>query len=448
MLDELSDAARQLTPFGFFARLLGARKGRAKFLARLGPEANDALDEFLNLALDYETRETPSLQGFLNWLRAAQSEVRRDMEMARDEVRVMTVHGAKGLEANTVILADTTTPPGGPRDPRLLTLDNGALVWATARANDVDAMMDARALAQQDARDEYRRLLYVAMTRAAERLVICGTQGARKIPEGCWYQLVENAMADECVSEPADDGSGEVLRYRKGEQATTVLQENILPAAIKPASLMSWLTTDATSGISQPRAITPSSVMDDDDARPFTAAGNAQALLRGTLVHRLLQSLPDIPSERRAKAAADYLGRTGAEFSTDERKTFAEQALFLLADARFSELFSPGSRAEVPIVGWVEIHGEKRRVSGQVDRLAVTQASVLIGDFKTNRPPPSRIEEVPQSYIRQLALYRAVLKKLYPNKPIRAALIWTEVPDLMELSDEALDAALAAITPA
>ena len=145
-LDELAQAAQSLTPFGFFARVLGAMRSRAKFLARLGPEANDALDEFLNLALDYEARETPSLQGFLNWLRAAQSEVRRDMEMARDEVRVMTVHGAKGLEANTVILADTTTPPGGPRDPRLLTLDNGALVWATARANDVDAMMDARAL--------------------------------------------------------------------------------------------------------------------------------------------------------------------------------------------------------------------------------------------------------------------------------------------------------------
>src|SRR5664280_3753342 len=151
-LDALASAARQLSPFAFFAHVLGAARGRAKFLARLGPEANDALDEFLNLALDYETRQTPSLQGFLAWLRAAKSEVKRDMEMVRDEVRVMTVHGAKGLEANTVILADTTTPPGGPRDPRLLTLANGPLVWATARGDDVDAMMDARALAQQDAR--------------------------------------------------------------------------------------------------------------------------------------------------------------------------------------------------------------------------------------------------------------------------------------------------------
>ena len=121
-LDDLARAARTMTPFGFFAHVLGARRGRQKFLARLGPEANDALDEFLNLALDYEQRETPSLQGFLAWLRAAKSEVRRDMEMARDEVRVMTVHGAKGLEANTVILADTTTPPAGAHPPKLLEL--------------------------------------------------------------------------------------------------------------------------------------------------------------------------------------------------------------------------------------------------------------------------------------------------------------------------------------
>jgi ATP-dependent helicase/nuclease subunit A len=447
-LDELAQAAQSLTPFGFFARVLGAMRGRAKFLARLGPEANDALDEFLNLALDYEARETPSLQGFLNWLRAAQSEVRRDMEMARDEVRVMTVHGAKGLEANTVILADTTTPPSGPRDPRLLTLDNGALVWATARADDVDATMDARALARQDARDEYRRLLYVAMTRAAERLVICGARGKNKIPEGCWYQLVENAMADKFVREAAEDGSGEVLRYRKGGQPPADVQKNIVPAAIKPTSVTSWLLTNVTSGISRPRAITPSSVEDDDAARPFAAAANANALLRGTLVHRLLQSLPDIPAARRAKAAEEYLARKGKELNSEQRQKIAEQVLVLLDNAQFSGLFLPGSRAEVPLVGWVEMRGEKRRVSGQVDRLAVTQGSVLIGDFKTNRPAPRRIEETPLSYIRQLALYRAILKKLYPDRPVRAALIWTEVPELMELSAAMLDDALAGITPA
>jgi ATP-dependent helicase/nuclease subunit A len=447
-ISELALAARKLTPFGFFAQVLGPLRGRAKFLSRLGPEANDALDEFLNLALDYEARATPSLQGFLAWLRAAQSEVKRDMEMVRDEVRVMTVHGAKGLEANTVILADTTTPPGGPRDPRLLTLENGSLVWATARGDDVDAMMDARALAQQDARDEYRRLLYVAMTRAKERLVICGTQGSRKIPDGCWYQLVEDALKPDCVTEAADDGGGDVLRYRKGPPPEQQKQKIATSGAIKPTSLPNWLTTDATSESSALRSITPSSVEDDDDARPFTAAGNAKALLRGSLMHRLLQSLPDIPAGKRLKAAEDYLARAGNELDQEQRTKITEQVMLVLEDARFYELFAPGSRAEVPIVGRLILGGEEVRVSGQIDRLAVTQSAVLIGDFKTNRPAPRRIEDVPQSYLRQLALYRAVLAKLYPQRVLRATLIWTEVPDLMELSEEVLDAALARVTSA
>jgi ATP-dependent helicase/nuclease subunit A len=447
---ELAQNARTLTPFGFFAHVLGAKRGRAKFLARLGPEANDALDEFLNFSLDYETRETPSLQGFLNWLRAAQSEVKRDMEMVRDEVRVMTVHGAKGLEANTVILADTTTPPGGPRDPRLLTLENDALVWATARGDDVDAMMDARARVQLEARDEYRRLLYVAMTRAKERLVIAGTQGERKIPDGCWYQLVEDALKDNCGSELADDGGGEVLRYRKNASqniAPQNIKKNILPAANKPTSAPLWLTSDATSDSSGVRTITPSGA-EEDAARAPASGGRAAALLHGALVHRLMQSLPDIPAANRRKAADGYLARAGKELSHAQRAKIAEQVMLVLEDVRFYEFFAPGSRAEVPIVGKLQLGGETVRVSGQIDRLAVTQGSVLIADFKTNRPPPLRIEDVPPSYVRQLALYRAVLTKLYPEKSVRAALVWTEVPDLMELSAEVLDGALARVTSA
>jgi ATP-dependent helicase/nuclease subunit A len=195
------------------------------------------------------------------------------------------------------------------------------------------------------------------------------------------------------------------------------------------------------------RGITPSSA-EDDDARSPATGGRAVALLRGSLVHRLLQSLPDIPAARRAKAAEDYLLRAGAKLAVEEREQLAEQVMLVLEDAGFYELFTSGSRAEVPIVGRLILGGEEVRVSGQIDRLAVTQGSVLIADFKTNRPAPRRIEDVPQSYLRQLALYRAVLIKLYPDKPIRAALIWTEVSDLMELSGEVLDAALLRITSA
>ncbi len=444
-LHELAHVARTMTPFDFFAHVLGAKRGRKKFLARLGPEANDALDEFLNLALDYEQRETPSLQDFLAWLRAARSEVRRDMEMARDEVRVMTVHGAKGLEANTVILADTITPPAGSHPPRLLELPEGGIVWAKGKADDTDTMAEARQAALDAARDEYRRLLYVAMTRAAERLVVCGAQGDRKIPDGCWYQLVRNALEGECLSEPADDGSGEVLRYRKIEPTEAAAPEAAPKEAAQPFVLPAWLQQPAPIEAPVLRTVTPSGAGEEDETRAPTGAGISAALLRGSLAHRLLQALPDIPAARRLAATQDYLTRAGGDLEVEERKTIVEQVLRVLDDPAFREAFRPGSRAEVPIVGKVGINGETVRVSGQIDRLAVTPDSVLICDFKTNRPAPRRIEDVPPAYVAQLALYRAVLARLYPGRAIRAALLWTEVPDLMDLSGAALDAALTRI---
>src|SRR6185437_9492678 len=152
--------------------------------------------------LDYERRETPSLQGFLDWIRAAQSEVKRDMETTRDEVRVMTVHGAKGLEAKNVILIDhTTTRPEGAHPPRLLTVPIAgaprqatALIWGVAKDKDAGPMAQARVQAIDAACDEYRRLLYVGLTRAADRLLVCGAKGVTKAPQGCWHDLVLSAL--------------------------------------------------------------------------------------------------------------------------------------------------------------------------------------------------------------------------------------------------------------
>jgi ATP-dependent helicase/nuclease subunit A len=463
--------ARENSPFAFYAWLLGAEGGRRRFLSRLGHEAADALDEFLNLALDYETRETPTLQGFVAWLRAAEAEVKRDMEMERDEVRVMTVHGAKGLEAPFVILADTTTRPEGPIPPKLLALapDQAApdapkpMVWIGRKANDNAAMAAARDVVLREATDEYRRLLYVAMTRAAERLIVCGLKGNNKIPDGCWYQLVDNALAELTVREAADDkigdGEGTVRRYRKVDPYASQAepQDEVTPsgesATPKPLVVPDWLTQDVPRDDTI-RIITPSG-FDEGARRPLPSTGQnvAQklAMLRGSLTHRLLQSLPGIPAERRRQAAEDYLGRAGKDLMELERGALIADVLRVLDDTRFRELFGVGSRAEVPIVGRIDLGGETRRVNGQVDRLVVTPDWILIADYKTNRPAPANLaaaETAYPQYIRQLALYRAVLAKLYPGRGIRCALVWTEVPDLMEISAEALTHALSAVTSA
>ena len=451
-LDELADKARKLPPFAFYAHVLGARGGRKRFLERLGVEAADPLDEFLNLALEYERREMASLQGFLAWVRATQSEVKRDMEMARDEVRVMTVHGAKGLEAKNVILADsTTTRPEGAYPPRLLTTPIAgaapgaeALIWAVAKDKDAGPMADARTRTLDAARDEYRRLLYVAMTRAADRLVVCGTKGQKKVPDGCWHQLVRDALSGECVSEPADDGDGEVLRYRKAgaaEPARAQAQSGPPAEIVLPP----WLTSPAPPEKPALHSVTPSSAGEEEAPRTAATAGTGTALLRGALTHRLLQALPDIAPERRATAAEDFLARRGQQLAQAEREGIAAKVMALLADARFAALYGPDSRAEVPIVGKLTIGGGAFRVSGQIDRLAITPDAVLIADFKTNRPVP---QDVPRPYVTQLALYRAVLAKLYPGRSVRCALVWTETPEILEISTDLLDAALAQVRAA
>jgi ATP-dependent helicase/nuclease subunit A len=452
-LDDLSAAARREPPFDFYAQILGADGGRKQILARLGVEAADALDEFLNLALDYERRETPSLQGFVAWLRTAQTDVKRDMEIARDEVRVMTVHGAKGLEAPIVILADTTTQPTGPRPPRLLALPANdttsgtpdLLVWAGAKATDVEPVAAARQRACDAAEDEYRRLLYVAMTRAAHKLIVCGARGERKAPDGCWYELVTQALAPLSVEEPADDGEGTVKRYRKtpeGEPAAAEARSRTPPRQIV---LPDWLSKKVAPVPARIRIVAPSDVYQDEPpaARGEGPAGEQRrrGFARGVLVHRLMQSLPDIPPEHRGEAARRYLARREKEFSLEERAKIAAQVLAVIEDPRLTALFA-GSRAEVPIVGWLaRSDGEPLAISGQVDRLAVTPECVWIADYKSNRPPPRRLQDVPLGYIAQLALYRALLAKLH-DRPVRAALVWTEAPDVMEIPATVLDAAL------
>ena len=449
-LNALEQAARREPPFSFYARLLGQGGARRRFLARLGLEANDAIDEFLNVALEYERRETPSLQGFLTWLRDARAEVKRDMEIARDEVRVMTVHGAKGLEAPIVILADTITPPVI-KPPRLLQLADGAIIWAGRKADDVDQVAAARVRANSETEDEYRRLLYVAMTRAAERLIICGAEGLNRPPRNCWYNLVYEPLQPFLVAE--DECGEKVLRYRK-PMPGQVTEAEPPPAEAANADrhdIPPWLFQPAA--VEAPRlvSLSPSSAFAEDIGRvaaPATAsaAERRNALARGRIVHRLMQSLPDIPAAGRQDAIERYLKGAAADFLPAERAEIARQVLTILNDLVFADVFAPGSRAEVPIVGRItRPDGVVIAVSGQVDRLAVIGETVLIADYKTDRVAPRRLAEVPDAYVAQLALYRAVLARIYPEKTIRAALIFTEGPNVMEVPGAAMVAALAAV---
>jgi ATP-dependent helicase/nuclease subunit A len=445
-LDQLSELARRETPFAFYAKLLGDGGGRRRILARLGLEANDALDEFLNLALDYGRRETPSLQGFLAWLRQARAEVKRDMEIARDEVRVMTVHGAKGLEAPLVILADTTTPPAGPRQPRLLKLADNAVIWAGRKAEDSSAVAAARRSALAEAGDEYRRLLYVAMTRAADRLIICAADTEKKRPDDCWYDLIRKALDPHLVEET--EGDEKVWRFRETVVAATPVDQMAAVKSPERPEFPAWLRQPA---LSRPRSapIAPSSSAAQDTRPAAEAAAGAhdrqKALQRGLIVHRLMQALPDLPAAARKAALERYLGNAAHKLSADEQSDVAREVLGILDDNRFAEFFAAGSRPEVPIVGRISRPGgEPALVAGQVDRLRVTAEAVLIVDYKTDSAVPGALDRVPADYITQLAFYRAVLTAIYPGKRVRSALLFSAGPHLIEIPDLILDAALKA----
>jgi ATP-dependent helicase/nuclease subunit A len=296
---------------------------------------------------------------------------------------------------------------------------------------------------------EYRRLLYVAMTRAADRLIVAGCMPGNRnsVREDSWYDLIKRGLANsDLVFEEIPAGDGVVKSYRRAEDATPETGTTLDAAASTHPPLPEWLHTPATPGPIIDRRLRPSD-SGTDEGKTFrtgeSLALRARALLRGTLVHRLLQSLPDIAVARRSDAALGYLARNAGQWTDADREALAAEVLALIEDPRFAAVFASGSRAEVAIAGRLDRPGRPTAlVSGQIDRLVVTPAEVLIVDYKTNHAPPQLAAEAPATYVRQLALYRAVLQKLYPSLPVRAALLWTETPDLMEISAPALDAAL------
>jgi len=435
--------AAALRPFDFYSRLLGRDRGRATILARLGHEAADAIDEFLARALAYEQTETPSLAGFLHFLRRAGTEVKRDLEVESNAVRVMTVHGAKGLEAPVVILADTATIPDG-RGTRLHDLPDGnAFVWATKK--DLDSAPERRA--REDTatarEEEYRRLLYVALTRAADALIVCGAEGRNTLNERCWYRLVHDALkGDASALVQTEMPYGNVQRWRAVPTSAAAAQA--IPAAA-PIETVSWLREAAPPSPPAPLRLTPSS-FDADDA-PLShytrAAAEVDPRRRGDLLHRLLHRLPEQAPTKRRDAALAFLAGMAPEFSSASHAALADEAIRIVEHPALAELFGPESRGEIELFAQLS-GGTAREISGRIDRLAVSKDRVTVADFKTGRAP-GEPEPVPGNYLRQLAVYRRVLARIYPNRAMRCLLIWTESATIREIPAEALDAASSAV---
>ncbi len=441
-LSALLARADFIPPYELYAEILGAQGGRRALLERLGLEAEDPVEEFLALALAYEREHVPSLQGFLRWLAAGDTEVKRDFgARQRDEVRILTVHGAKGLEAPVVFLPDTMQVPNPP-ESLLWTARDGIPLWCPRRALAVSAYSVEKQALRARQLQEYRRLLYVALSRAQDRLYICGWQTRDPPKEVCWHALCRTGLAE--VATPfafdmtavigADGWSGEGLRLTGAQTAPPVRER---PAEATPAgrALPTWVTQQPPVETEPPRPLAPSRPSGEaPPARSPLAAAGHDRFKRGLLVHRLLQSLPDLPIEERDVAARRFLALPVHGLAAAEQDEIGRETLAVLNHPDFAPLFGPGSQAEVPLVGLIGGYA----VSAQIDRLIVERNEVLIVDYKTLRPPPVDEHKVAPIYLRQLAIYRAALARIYPRRDIRCALLWTEGPRLMPISPEIL----------
>ncbi len=431
------------------AEILGERGGRARLLARLGPDAADPLDELLTAAMAHERAHPASLQGFLHWLRRSSASVKREAEGGADMVRVMTVHGAKGLEAPIVILPDTTGAP--PQKSGLRWTEEELPLWAPRRTG-FNAPAYAEAEARQAAREaeEANRLLYVALTRAEDRLIICGWHGSKGPAQGCWYEKVRAGFErlDGVVErdfEPAEWGAdadgfapGPLLSLASPQTDPRRPQpRRALGAA---AALPAWARIPAAP-IATPGITTPSH-MEDQEAEVPAAAPHApgdplgRRFRRGNLIHALLQSLPELPPEARESAGRAFLARPGHGLDAAQQAEILHEALAVMAHPAIAPAFGPGSLAEAPLAGRVQ----GRLILGQVDRLLVTPARITLLDFKSNRPPPTLAEAAPPAYLRQMAAYRAVLRLAFPGRPVDCSLVWTYGAQVMPLPDALLDA--------
>ena len=447
--DILADA--QLAPYDFYARLLDRRGPHGKtyreaLFSRLGMEAREALEAFLGQALSHQQQRAPSLLRFMQAFEADQIEIKRDKDPAGGEVRVMTVHGAKGLEAPVVFLPDTTRVPRkssgaliGDGEGGYILAPSGADSFALAeRLKDEDYAHDMR---------EYMRLLYVAMTRAESRLVLCGYhhgRGEQGFADDSWYHWFMRVMPGldgvEEFSTSFDGGGMQGLRFGSRVEKADATGERDAPS---PAPLPGWIDRMATPEPPAATEATPSHLLRTHEP-VGRGPGEGGNYMRGIVIHKLLEHLPDHPPGERGRITAAMLDGY-PDFVESERQAIRDQVFAVLEAPEFADVFAHGSRAEVSLAGRITLGGKDTFMTAQVDRLSVVGNTVFLVDYKSGHAPPESVDNIDVAYLAQMAAYRELARAVWPKHDLRCGLLWTEGPALTWLPDASLDAALKAV---
>lgn len=424
-LQELYHLGTTVRPFEFFAHVLNQLHGRQKFISRLGFDCEDALDEFVNLSLTFEQEHIPSMQLFIDWMQKDDVEIKRNLEQNDiDAVRLMTVHGSKGLQAPIVILPDTLRVKAIKQESGWLKTPE-ALLYPLSKENYEDTCCRLKEEEKALSLEEYHRLLYVALTRAEEYLCICGYKKKNKANEDSWYEICRAAIAPIAIKQP-----DEKLVYEVSQQ---LLPDTKPTTSIDIATpkLPSWLFQSPQKEPALARPLTPSHQDESGISAlsPLTQTDNNRLYNRGRLIHKLLQFLPTTNIADRPALASEFLTLHGSDFSTAEKDKILTEVLSLTDDLQFAPLFGPNSLAEVALMGQV---GD-RIISGQIDRLVVTTTKVMIVDYKTNRPAAQTIDDVPQAYLKQMRAYHQLIAQIYPGKKVETYILWTNTAQIMKV---------------
>ncbi|WP_295078154.1 double-strand break repair helicase AddA [Tabrizicola sp.] len=424
-LNDMRGQADFLRPYDLIERVLHRHDGRRKLIGRLGPEAEDGIDELLGQALSYETSEVPSLTGFLTWMETDEVEVKRQLDGEGHRIRVMTVHGAKGLEAEIVILPDTCDRTPQDRD-QIYRIPDGPPVWKVAKEESPPVVASERAARQARDAAERLRLLYVAMTRARSWLVIAGA-GKTEQSE-CWHSLIRQGVE----AAGAVPSTGGILRHQAGDWPPPATRPTVTETAV---ALPTWASLPAPEANRPAQVLSPSDLGGAKALPGEPAWPEAEAKARGTALHLLLERLP-------AFAASDWPALAASLLEAPYLDDALAQAQQVLNHPALSPHFGPDTLTEVAVSApWGD-----RTLAGTIDRLVVMPDRVLIIDYKSNAVVPDRPEATPEGILRQLGAYAHMLGQIYPNRRIETAILWTRAPGLMVVSPDIVRAALGRAT--
>ena len=441
MLADLLRVSDILRPYELLQRLLVRHDGRRRLLARLGAERAEAVDALLGQALDYETLETPSLAGFLGWFDSAEPELKR--QPGQGALRVMSVHGAKGLEAPVVILPDCAQRKP-PTVDGVQVLPCGTAVWMPVTADRAPAqqdLADARAAAE---RAEWDRLLYVAMTRAESWLIVAAAGDVGNAPADSWHGMVKAGLTRLGPTE-IETPHGPVTRYQTGDwTGGTALRAS--PDADARAAPPDWLETPPPPVAASPPVLSPSQLPGakvlPGEAEDMIERG--AALRRGTAVHLLLEHLPGLAASARDDAARTLLSQADL-WPEDDAAAILDEVRAVLDDPDLAWLFGPDSLAELPFA--LPPVGGRPAVSGTMDRVVASSERIVVVDYKTNLREPDDPREVPEGLLAQMGAYLAAAQAIWPDRTVDVAILWTRSRRLMTLPHDLVKAAFAAIDP-